>query len=201
MAKFTLQRFPLCSFSLYVTVDWGLISRVWFLELTQHMPLGIFVCISYFSLEGFFSFMFFFFFLITFILILFLLNEHVVLPIICCLFYTEGCLKWFILAKFIWLWFYFFLEPFVYSFERQAFIWTILWQNVQIKAFLASRVAQMVKNLPAMRETWVQSWVGKIPWRRESYPLQDSGLENLMDRGAWRVTVQGVAKSWTRLSG
>ena len=26
-------------------------------------------------------------------------------------------------------------------------------------------MAQMVKNLPAMQETWVQSLVGKIPWR------------------------------------
>ena len=31
-------------------------------------------------------------------------------------------------------------------------------------------------------------------------PLQYSGLENSMDRGAWRATVHGVAKSWTRLS-
>ena len=31
----------------------------------------------------------------------------------------------------------------------------------------ASLVAQLVKNLPAMQGTWVQSWVGKIPWRRE----------------------------------
>ena len=31
----------------------------------------------------------------------------------------------------------------------------------------ASLVAQLVKNLPAMRETWVDPWVGKIPWRRE----------------------------------
>ena len=30
----------------------------------------------------------------------------------------------------------------------------------------ASRVAQMVKNLPAVLETWVHPWVGKIPWRR-----------------------------------
>ena len=28
----------------------------------------------------------------------------------------------------------------------------------------------MVKNLPAMQETWVQSLVGKIPWRREWLP-------------------------------
>ena len=31
-------------------------------------------------------------------------------------------------------------------------------------------------------------------------PLQYSCLENPMDRGAWRVTVHGVAKSWTRLT-
>ena len=36
------------------------------------------------------------------------------------------------------------------------------------RAFLA---AQLVKNLPAMQETWVPSLgVGKIPWRRERLP-------------------------------
>ena len=30
-----------------------------------------------------------------------------------------------------------------------------------------SLVAQTVRCLPAMRETLVQSWVGKIPWRRK----------------------------------
>ena len=34
----------------------------------------------------------------------------------------------------------------------------------------ASLVAQTVENLPAMQETWVQSSVGKIPWRREWQP-------------------------------
>ena len=29
---------------------------------------------------------------------------------------------------------------------------------------------QLVENLPAMRETWVLSWVGKIPWRRAWQP-------------------------------
>ena len=28
----------------------------------------------------------------------------------------------------------------------------------------------MVKNLPAMQENWVGSWVRKIPWRREWQP-------------------------------
>ena len=31
----------------------------------------------------------------------------------------------------------------------------------------ASLVAQIVKNLPAMQETWVRSLGWKIPWRRE----------------------------------
>ena len=30
-----------------------------------------------------------------------------------------------------------------------------------------SLVAQTVKNLPAMQETRFDSWVGRIPWRRE----------------------------------
>ena len=33
-----------------------------------------------------------------------------------------------------------------------------------------SLIAQLVKNLPAMRETWVRSPVGKIPWRWERLP-------------------------------
>ena len=31
-------------------------------------------------------------------------------------------------------------------------------------------MAQLVKNPPTMQETWVDSWVGKIPWRRERLP-------------------------------
>ena len=31
-------------------------------------------------------------------------------------------------------------------------------------------VAQTVKNLPAIWETWIPSLVGKIPWRRERLP-------------------------------
>ena len=31
----------------------------------------------------------------------------------------------------------------------------------------ASLVAQMVKNPPAMQETWIQPLVRKIPWRSE----------------------------------
>ena len=34
----------------------------------------------------------------------------------------------------------------------------------------ASLVAQPVKNPPVMWETWVDPWVGTIPWRRERLP-------------------------------
>ena len=48
----------------------------------------------------------------------------------------------------------------------------------------ASLVAQMVKNLPAMQETWVQSLGQKDPRGGNGNPFQYSGLENSMDRGA-----------------
>ena len=115
--------------------------------------------------------------------------------------------------------------------------------------FLLPFVAQLVKNLLAMWETWVwllswedllekgkapvfwpgefhglySPWVfpsssdskastcnagdlGSIPgWGRSpgegnGNPLQYSCLENPTDRGAWQVTVNGVAKSRTWLS-
>ena len=35
---------------------------------------------------------------------------------------------------------------------------------------MASLIAQLVKNLPAMQETWFNSWIGKICWRRDRLP-------------------------------
>ena len=49
------------------------------------------------------------------------------------------------------------------------------------------------------RRPGFSTWVGKILWRRERYPLLYSGLENSTGRGAWRVTVYVVAKSRTQL--
>ena len=65
----------------------------------------------------------------------------------------------------------------------------------------ASLVAEMVKNPPAMRETWVRS----LGWED---PLEE-GMATHSSIIAWRIpmvrearraTVQGVAKSRTRLS-
>ena len=52
----------------------------------------------------------------------------------------------------------------------------------------------MVKNLPASAGDAVQSLVRKIPGEGNGNPLQDSCLENPMDRGAWQATVHGVTK-------
>ena len=49
-------------------------------------------------------------------------------------------------------------------------------------------VAHMVKNLPVVQETWVQS-LG-----------QGDCLENSIDGGVWWATVHGVTKSETQLT-
>ena len=56
----------------------------------------------------------------------------------------------------------------------------------------------MLKNLPAMWETWVRS-LGQEDSPREGNgcPLQYSCLENSMDRKAWQATVRGITKSDT----
>ena len=43
-------------------------------------------------------------------------------------------------------------------------------------------------------------WLGRSPKGGNGNPLQYSCLENPTDRGAWKATVNGVAKSWTWLS-
>ena len=48
--------------------------------------------------------------------------------------------------------------------------------------YTASLVAQMVKNLPAMQETWVQSELGRSPGERHGNPLPYSCMENSMDK-------------------
>ena len=42
--------------------------------------------------------------------------------------------------------------------------------------------------------------LGRSPGGEHGNPLQYPCQENPMDRGAWRATVRGVAKSWTQLS-
>ena len=71
-------------------------------------------------------------------------------------------------------------------------------QNYFASVHGASLVAQMVKNPPAMWETWVRS-LGQEDPLEEGMATHSSVLawRILMDRGAWRATVHGVAKSQT----
>ena len=65
----------------------------------------------------------------------------------------------------------------------------------------ASLVAQMVKNLPAMQETWVQSLGWEDPLEEDVATYSRVLAWRIpMDRGAWQAIVHGVTKSQTRLS-
>ena len=55
-------------------------------------------------------------------------------------------------------------------------------------------VALIVKNLSAMQDTGLFPGAGRSLGRGSSNLLQYSCLENPMDRGAWHVTVYGVAR-------
>ena len=62
----------------------------------------------------------------------------------------------------------------------------------------ASLVAQMVKNLPANAGDLASiPGLRRSPGEGNGYPLQDSCLENSMDREDWQTTVHGITKSWT----
>ena len=67
----------------------------------------------------------------------------------------------------------------------------------------ASLVTQMVKNLPAMKETWVRSLacLGRSPGEGNDYPLQYSCLRNSMNRGAWWATSSHLCKMPQALEG
>ena len=59
----------------------------------------------------------------------------------------------------------------------------------------------MVKNPPAMQETWVRSLGWEDPLEKELATHSSILAWKIpMDRGAWQATVQGVTKSWTQLS-
>ena len=74
---------------------------------------------------------------------------------------------------------------------------------MQFSKRIASKIrtelmAQKLKSLLAMRETWVCSLGRKDPLEKEMATHSSAlGLENPMDRRAWWATVHGVAKSRT----
>ena len=62
-------------------------------------------------------------------------------------------------------------------------------------------LAQMVKNLPAMRETWVQPLASEDALEEGMVTYSSILARRIpMDRGAWQATAHGVTKSGTQLS-
>ena len=70
----------------------------------------------------------------------------------------------------------------------------------------ASLLAQLVKNPPAMQETWIWPWVGKIPWRRERlptpvfWPAEFHGLYSPRGRKESDMTEQLSLSLWTHFT-
>ena len=64
-------------------------------------------------------------------------------------------------------------------------------------------MVQLEKNLPASardeRDTSLIPESGRPLGKGNGNPLQNSCLENSMDKGAWRVAVHGVTKNHTCL--
>ena len=65
----------------------------------------------------------------------------------------------------------------------------------------ASLVAQMIKNLPAMPETWVRSLGWEDPQRRawQPIPVLQPGESTWTEDPRGLATVHGVPKSWTQV--
>ena len=90
--------------------------------------------------------------------------------------------------------------------DNRSFIFSVLFQHLQkndgrmikFKKWL-SWVTPVVKNLSAnagdTRDTSSIPGSGRSPGVGNGNPLQYSCLENSIDRGNWRVTIHGTAKS------
>ena len=64
----------------------------------------------------------------------------------------------------------------------------------------SSLVAQTVKSLPAMQETWVRSLDQKDPMEKEIATYPSTLTWRIpMDGGTWEATVHGVTKIQTQL--
>ena len=69
-----------------------------------------------------------------------------------------------------------------------------LYNTVVLHIIWASLVAQWVKHLPPMRETWVPSLGWEDPLEKEMATHSSSHLGKPVDRGAWRATGNGLQR-------
>ena len=73
--------------------------------------------------------------------------------------------------------------------------------KTDLKQAWAYQVVLAKRNSPAntgdIRDEGSIPGLGRSPAREYGNPLQYACMKNPMDRGVWRATVHGVAKSWT----
>ena len=85
---------------------------------------------------------------------------------------------------------------YIFRFSLHCFLFLI---EPKYTCFWASLMTQMVKNLPAMQETQVQSLGWEVPWK--GMAPTPVFLPGKFHGGTWRrATVHGAAKTWTRLT-
>ena len=91
----------------------------------------------------------------------------------------------------------------IYLPEKRWCGYAHLWKYIKSMICLASLVAQMVKNEPATQETWVQSLVRKIPWRRKwqatpiFLPGESHGQRNLVIYRPWGLKESDMTEQLT----
>ena len=88
--------------------------------------------------------------------------------------------------------------------EQTFGLWGEHEESVVLNKYLSRGASQgvlVVKNLPTnvqdLRDAGLIPGLGRSPGEGNGNPLQDSCLENPMDRRAWRAMVQKAAKSQT----
>ena len=85
-----------------------------------------------------------------------------------------------------WKWF----DLFIRFPHGDGFIGTRIAQ-ASLSSVGASLVAQLVKNLPTVQETWFNPWLRKVPWRRKWQPTpvflpgEAHGQRSLMGYSPW----------------
>ena len=72
--------------------------------------------------------------------------------------------------------------------------------HILIQCFVGGAGGALPASAGDTRDVGSISGSGRSPGVGNGNPLQYSGLENPMDRGAWQGTVHRVTKSWTQLS-
>ena len=76
------------------------------------------------------------------------------------------------------------------------------WQAGSLPLHHLGMIAQMVKNPPQFRRPWFNSWVGKIPWRRDRlptpvffvFPCDSAGKESTCNVGDLNL-IPGLGRS------